>query len=93
VSLRPLVTGARSSVRGSVLLEHVEGAPAVPAYCGVRTSSFTFVHYATGEEELYDLVGDPRQLQNVALTRPRKTAQLRALTESLCRPLPPGFSW
>jgi N-acetylglucosamine-6-sulfatase len=93
VSLRPLVTGARSSVRGSVLLEHVEGVPAVPTYCGVRTQSFTFVHYATGEEELYDLVKDPRQLRNVALTRPSKTAQMRALTESLCRPVPPRFSW
>jgi N-acetylglucosamine-6-sulfatase len=93
VSLRPLLTGAASSVRGSVLLEHSESVPAVPTYCGVRTPSFTFAHYATGEEELYDLVKDPRQLQNVALTRPSKTAQMRALTESLCQPVPPGFSW
>jgi N-acetylglucosamine-6-sulfatase len=93
VSLRPLLTGAASSVRGSVLLEHVEGVTAVPTYCGVRTPSLTFVHYATGEEELYDLIKDPRQLQNVALRRPSKTAQMRALTESLCRPVPPGFSW
>jgi arylsulfatase A-like enzyme len=93
VSLRPLLTGAVTSVRGSVLLEHSESVPAVPTYCGVRTPSFTFAHYATGEDELYDLVKDPRQLQNVALTRPSKTAQMRALTESLCQPVPPGFSW
>ena len=50
----------------SVVLEHAELDPPVPTYCGVRTQQFTFVHYATGEEELYDLVKDPRQLRNVA---------------------------
>ena len=52
-----------------------------------------FAHYATGEEELYDLTKDPQQLQNVASSRPTKAAELRALTESLCQPVPPGFSW
>ena len=93
VSLRPLLTDQASFVRSSVLLEHVESTPAVPTYCGVRTQSFTFIHYATGEEELYDLVKDPRQLRNVAASSPNRVANLRALTESLCRPVPPGFSW
>lgn len=93
VSMRPLLTDLSSSVRDSVLLEHIEAAPTVPTYCGVRTASFTFVHYTTGEEELYDLTKDPHQLQNVASARPNKAAQLRSLTESLCQPLPPGFSW
>ena len=93
VSMRPLLTGVAASVRGSVLLEHVRAAPAVPTYCGVRTGSFTFVHYATGEEELYDLVQDPHQLQNVVSSRPNKAAELRSLTQSLCQPVPPGFSW
>jgi arylsulfatase A-like enzyme len=93
VSLRPLLTGAASAVRDSVVLEHFERLERVPTYCGVRTPAFTFVHYSTGEEELYDLLEDPRQLQNVALTRPTKTDQLRSLTRSLCRPVPPGFSW
>jgi N-acetylglucosamine-6-sulfatase len=93
VSMRPLLIGRSSSVRDSVLLEHVKRISPPPTYCGVRTSSFTFVHYVTGEEELYDLVEDPRQLENVASVRPNKAAQLRALTESLCQPVPPGFSW
>ncbi len=93
VSMRPLLTDLTSSVREAVLLEHVNALPPVPTYCGVRTPSFTFVHYVTGEEELYDLARDPRQLQNVASSRPSKAAQLRALTEQLCRPVPPGFSW
>jgi N-acetylglucosamine-6-sulfatase len=93
VSMQPLLTDTSSSVRDSVLLEHVERAEPVPTYCGVRTTSFTFVHYTTGEEELYDLAKDPHQLQNVASVRPIKAAQLRALTESLCQPVPPEFSW
>jgi N-acetylglucosamine-6-sulfatase len=93
VSMRPLLIDRSSSVRDSVLLEHVKRISPPPTYCGVRTSSFTFVHYVTGEEELYDLVQDPRQLENVASVRPFKAAQLRALTESLCQPVPPGFSW
>jgi N-acetylglucosamine-6-sulfatase len=93
VSMRPLLIDPSSSVRDVVLLEHLQGVVPVPTYCGVRTSSFTFVHYVTGEEELYDLVQDPHQLRNVASRRPNRTAQLRALTGSLCRPVPPGFSW
>jgi arylsulfatase A-like enzyme len=94
LSMRPLLTDLSSSVRDSVLLEHVlQVGPEVPTYCGVRTASFTFVHYTTGEEELYDLTKDPHQLQNVASARPNKASQLRALAESLCQPVPPGFSW
>lgn len=94
VSLRPLLSDTTSSARDAVVLEHLDWvAQPVPTYCGVRTPSFTFVHYVTGEEELYDLARDPRQLQNVVSVRPNKAAQLRALTESMCQPVPPGFSW
>ena len=93
VSLRPLLTDAASSARDEVVLEHVQRGTVVPTYCGVRTLSFMFAHYATGEEELYDLVKDPRELRNLASVRPSKANQLRALTQSLCQPVPPGFTW
>jgi N-acetylglucosamine-6-sulfatase len=35
-----------------------------PAYAGVFTQSRTYVEYASGEEELYNLKTDPYQLQN-----------------------------
>ena len=38
------------------------------SFDGVRTRDYTYVRYATGEEELYDLRADPHQLQNVAAT-------------------------
>ena len=93
VSMKPLLTDDASSVRSSVVLEHLEWSTRVPTYCGVRTPGFMFAHYATGEEELYDLFQDPWQLRNVAATRPNKAAELRSLTQTLCQPVPPGFSW
>jgi N-acetylglucosamine-6-sulfatase len=91
VSLRQLLTDEAFSARDSVVLEHY--GTSVPSYCGVRTRSFMFTHYATGEEELYDLTQDPYQLVNVAAARPSKATELRTLTRSLCQPVPPGFSW
>jgi N-acetylglucosamine-6-sulfatase len=35
-------------------------------FTGLRTGRYTYVEYATGEKELYDIYADPYQLQNVA---------------------------
>lgn len=40
-------------------------ATVIPEYHAIRLSGFTYVEYATGERELYDLRRDPHQLQNV----------------------------
>jgi arylsulfatase A-like enzyme len=93
ISMRRLITGTSSSIRRSVVLEHLRARSDVPTYCGVRTKRYTFVRYGTGEEELYDLLRDPHQLRNVAGLRRAKAGNLRNLTRSLCRPRPPGFSW
>ena len=37
----------------------------VTPYRGLRTSETTYVEYTTGERELYDLRGDPYQLDNL----------------------------
>jgi arylsulfatase A-like enzyme len=37
-------------------------------YDAIRTADWTYVEYATGERELYDLARDPHQLDNVADT-------------------------
>ncbi|MBC8163353.1 MAG: sulfatase [Roseiflexaceae bacterium] len=36
------------------------------AYQGLRTATYKYVEYSTGERELYDLVADPYELQNLA---------------------------
>jgi arylsulfatase A-like enzyme len=37
----------------------------IPDYKGVRNAAWKYVEYVTGEMELYDLVNDPYELQNV----------------------------
>src|SRR5690606_12651326 len=37
-------------------------------YDALRTADWTYVEYANGERELYDLRGDPYQLNNVVAT-------------------------
>ena len=47
-------------------------------YTGVRTTRWKYIEYSTGERELYDLVDDPYELQNVADHSSTATDQLAA---------------
>ena len=99
-SLVPLLRGDVSAVRTEFLIEHLQFRVGPhradpPTYCALRTVDRLFVHYDTGEEELYDLRRDPYQLRNLA-TDPARRAELdelRARTKMRCRPPPPRFSW
>jgi arylsulfatase A-like enzyme len=77
----------------------VEGAPdskvGRPAYCGWRTADWTYVRWATGEEELYSQGTDPGQVRNLAVdgSRHPRLRPLREHTRRECRPAPPGFDW
>lgn len=55
----------------------------IPAYTAIRTARYSYVEYATGERELYDLQLDPDQLLNTVPTaEPALLARLaRALDE------------
>jgi N-acetylglucosamine-6-sulfatase len=66
-----------------------------PAYCGWRTKQWMYVHYASGEEELYNYAADPDELSNLA-GNPGYAGQLSAMkanAKQACRPMPPGFTW
>jgi arylsulfatase A-like enzyme len=73
-SLVPLLHGGNPAQwRSNVLVEFyrpVNRASArqtpVPAYQALRTDRYTYVRYATGERQLYDLLADPYQLRNLA---------------------------
>ena len=99
-SLVPLLGGDVSAIRTGFLIEHLQFRRGPhradpPTYCALRTVDRLFVHYDTGEEELYDLRRDPYQLRNLA-TDPARRAELdelRARTKLRCRPPPPRFSW
>jgi arylsulfatase A-like enzyme len=67
----------------SIRTSHAAGTR-IPEYQGLRTATMTYVEYATGERELYDLVKDPYQLDNLASTAdPNLLATLHARLESL----------
>jgi N-acetylglucosamine-6-sulfatase len=68
----PLVRSGRD-----VLLE-------TPSYSAIRTPQHVFVQHSSGEQELYDLVADPHQLQNLAAD-PRFTALKNDLGARLAR--------
>jgi N-acetylglucosamine-6-sulfatase len=92
-SILPLLGGPGTwRTVDAILIEHA-GGDKVPPYCGIRKIHWLYARYGTGEEELYDLTGDPYQLANVAAKVPSMVSTLRAETQALCIPLPPGFSW
>ncbi len=63
-------------VEGHSLLPHLRDAaaprewPAItthnPGNFGIRTETHRYIHYADGSEELYDMVSDPNEWQNLA---------------------------
>jgi N-acetylglucosamine-6-sulfatase len=99
-SLLPLLRGRADGWRRSFLIENLEvrrsnEEPEVPTYCGLRTPRWKYVHYDTGELELYDLASDPFELENLARVPVRGGVmeRLEARLRRLCDPPPPGFSF
>src|SRR5581483_5993068 len=96
-SLLPLLRSHRPVPwRSDFLIEHIAGPPQrdVPTYCAVRTERYKYVLYQTGEQELYDLLRDPHELDNIA-THPSASPiadHLRQRLALLCRPRPPAYT-
>jgi N-acetylglucosamine-6-sulfatase len=65
MSWLPLVDGSQAGWRDEILLEQWRDAPE-KRWTGIRTATHKYVRYANGDEELYDLVADPDELQNLA---------------------------
>jgi N-acetylglucosamine-6-sulfatase len=94
-SLMPFLRGEVAKVRTGHLIEQKAVGANVPAYCLLQTERFTFTHYGTGEEELYNLRTDPLQMQN-KIGAPRhqeRITTMRRRLRRLCDPLPPGMTW
>jgi arylsulfatase A-like enzyme len=77
--------------RRDVLLEGppARGTNGLPRFTGLRGDRYTYVEYARGARELYDLRKDPAQLHNRVRERPRLAQRLAARLERLrgCRGL------
>ena len=95
-SLMPRLLSSSAPWRDAFLVEHVaKGSFGAPTFCAIHTDRYVLVRYATGEEELYDLVRDPHQMENVAGSAryDEQRGSLRGRLSMLCDPLPPGFSF
>jgi N-acetylglucosamine-6-sulfatase len=95
-SLLPLLTSTNAPWRSDFLLELLNlGSEGAPTFCGVHSKRYVYVDYGTGEEELYDLVRDPYEMQNVVHSAGYAEVLLamRRRLKQLCDPVPPGFSF
>lgn len=52
----------------------------IPVYRGLMSKRYLYVVYSTGEEELYDLVDDPHQLQNIVALNRGVASSMAAIT-------------
>jgi N-acetylglucosamine-6-sulfatase len=88
LSLVKLLRGEAESVRDAFLYEYFAEplVPVVPSIQALRSGTRKYVTYpgAASDEELYDLVGDPRELTNVA-ARPDWGAAREAARQQLDR--------
>jgi hypothetical protein len=94
MSLTPLFSGSSIAWRQDLLIEHgkINGTK-IPAFCQIHGERYSYVRYATGEEELYDLDADPYQLTNLANDPDSASIrdQYRLQESLLCFPQPPGW--
>ncbi len=95
VDASSLLQGGTTAIHGIFGFERLVDPSMPPSYCGVRTLTHKYVRYSTGEEELYDLVADPWELQSLHASPAHATlkASLLAQTQALCSPPPPGYSF
>ncbi|MBN2377581.1 MAG: sulfatase-like hydrolase/transferase [Sedimentisphaerales bacterium] len=62
--------------------DYFQTATLWPEWRGVRTKQFTYVKWLTGQEELYDNVSDPYQLNNLVLDQ-KDLPQLKKMRNAL----------
>lgn len=104
-SLVPLLDGSARSVRSALLLEHCQGASEgtppcsglsffahqtrAAGYVAVVTSRYKLVRYVNGNRELFDLRGDPNELDNLVGAE-GSASILASMSAQLARLLEPG---
>jgi arylsulfatase A-like enzyme len=84
ISLLPASGVAQHADRDIVLEAGPKTVDGPMTFTGLRTERYTYIEYATGERELYDLQKDPYELQNLA-GDPGVAGVQRALAAELAR--------
>ena len=64
-SMVPLLKDPTAPWRTDILIEGLTIVGPIPKYSEVRNNQYAYIEYKTGEKELYDLVKDPWQLNNI----------------------------
>jgi arylsulfatase A-like enzyme len=91
ISLVPLLENPQVAWRDHVFIEHYRDGEAddpaglstlIPTYWAIRTDEWKYVEYMHGERELYNLVNDYYELENLA-SRPEYADLIRTLSEKL----------
>jgi arylsulfatase A-like enzyme len=88
LSLKSLLTDGTTSSRSELLFEYFGNDTTTALdqrFTAVRTSQYVYAEYENGETELYDLLADPYEMQNL-VTDPAyaaTVAQLKALLDLL----------
>ena len=83
-SIAGLLHGTATGWRDRLLIEWPPRVSTIPGYRGIVTDQYKYVRYATGEEELYDLVADPFETQSLHDSAdPALLADLRAKLSAL----------
>lgn len=86
-SLLPLMKGEIQSIRTEIFCEHLWDHPQIPQTEGLRARGWKYIRYLKHPEyeELYDLVSDPDESQNLAYD-PIQSLRLQSLRRR-CREL------
>lgn len=85
ISFVPIIKGEAHTPESRVFVwnyPHVWGdtGPGIDNNCAIRQGDWKMLYYyKTGEKELYNLAEDPFEHNNIAASRPEKTAELSAL--------------
>jgi arylsulfatase A-like enzyme len=76
-SLVSLLDGSASTWRSDGIVEYWSGGiqDPTPTWVGIRDQDWTYIEYATAEQELYDLLADPYQMDNV-VSDPSQTGRI-----------------
>ena len=91
VNMMPLLTDGRSLYRQGILAEDANGT--IPSWCELYNPTWEYTEYGNGEEEYYDLLRDPFQMDNRVgdIHYAIQVANARKLLDALCEPRPPGW--
>lgn len=90
-SLEPLLANPETDWRDHVFIEHYKDGEAddpsglstrIPTYWAIRTDKWKYVEYINGDRELYDMVNDRYELENLA-SRPEYAELIQSFSEQI----------